>query len=265
MVARLVVAAEVARVGKAAVTRHILERERGATHQRLGFFEADALENRFRAGFADLPEEATQVARGNVNRIGDFLHRRIAREVFGVPREGALDFEGGEVGERGRLARYLVGEGERGKVHEATLENDGADEIRLTEMRFDFGGNGSEADDFGVGELFGKPAAGAHDFVERIGDAAEVENDAVVFVPAVVDPSVGALGRKDPQGFFVERGGLVVAESRPGASIDDRIEFPVGAGVAHHGIFPAETTVREIAEHGVVGPDGCGSHTRALR
>ena len=51
-------AAEVARARVAAVSRHFVKRERGATHEFLRLFESELLALRLRTGGTNLPEQA---------------------------------------------------------------------------------------------------------------------------------------------------------------------------------------------------------------
>jgi len=247
VVDKFILAAEMARICIAAVAGDVFEGEVGAAHELVGFLDAEAAEGGLRAHVADLREEPAEETEGNMNRVGDFFHRRAAGEVFGIPGEGALDFEVGEIGERGGLELGAVGEGEGGEVHESALEKKRTQEAGCAEVGLEFGRDLLEADDVGVGEFLGKPAALTDNFAEGKGRTAEVKHDAVKRVMAVVGPSVGAFGGEDPEGFFGEDGALAVAEDRAAATVDHGVEFPICAGVARHRVFPTDASVCEVA------------------
>ena len=247
VVHQFVFAAEMSRVRVAAVARDVFEREVGAAHELVGFLDAEAAEGGLRAQMTDLREESAEVADRNMNRVGDFFHRRAAGEVFGIPGEGALDFEVGEIGERGGLELGAVGEGEGGEIHETALETERAQEAGCAEMGLELRRDLLETDDVGVGEFLGKPAALTDNFAEGKGRTAEVKHDAVKRVMAVVGPSVGAFGGEDPEGFLGEDGALAVAEDRAAATVDHGVEFPICAGVARHRVFPTDASVCEVA------------------
>ena len=235
-----------ARVRVAAVAGDILQREIRTAHQLVGFLNAEAAKGGLRTHTADLHEEPAEVADRNMNRVGDFLHRRTAGEVFGIPGEGALDFEVREVGERGRRELGAVGEGEGGEIHETALKTERTEQAGGAEVGLELRRDLLETGDVGVGDFFGEPAAFADNVVERVGGAAEVKHDAVKGVVAIVGPGVGAFGGEDPEGFFGEDGALAVAEDRAAAAVEDGVEFPIGAGVARHRIFPTDASVCEV-------------------
>ena len=153
VVDEFILAAEVAGVGIAAVAGDIFEGEIRTAHELVGFLDAEAAKGGLGADAADLDEEAAKVAVGGVNGFGHFFHRGTVREVLGIPREGALDFEIREVGEGGRLELRAVGEGERGEVHETALKTERAEETGSAVVGLEFGGDLLEAGDLGVGEF----------------------------------------------------------------------------------------------------------------
>ena len=175
--------------------------------------------------------------------------------MVGVPGEGTFDAETGDIGESHGFGRAALAiKQQQGKIHQAALKVQRAGGDGMTKVLFKIAGDVFQPGDVGLGQRPGQPAAIlADNLIERVGNAAEMKGEPVVSVMTVVDPGVGAFGGKHPKRVLLQGPARPILENQAAAAINHGIKFPIGARIAAHAVFPANTTIGEVAEHAMEG------------